>query len=327
VKSLKTRILFLIFSAILMPALIVQGHVSAQAAASSKPLKISPVKTQLTVKPGSTVKVSTFITNTTAQPTEYKVVENDFVAGDEKGTPSIILDEKSYAPTHSLKHFMQPIGNVSVPAGATTQVDVTIKVPANAQAGGYFGAVRFVPASSSLGGNLGVNASAASLILVTVPGALVEKVELTNFDIQQDGNSSSNFRSPDRLSLLVRFQNNGNVQVAPFGQINVLKGKKKVYSYDFNNQDNKDNVLPDSARRWNVPLKNLGKFGKYTVTGNFTYGTTNQSIEIKKTVWIVPTTYIYAAIGAIVGLVLLVLLIRGLLKSYKKKILRQSGRK
>jgi len=289
-------------------------------------LKISPVRTDVTIQPGESKKVQVIVTNLTDTAVFVKPIENDFVAGDEKGTPSIILDENSYAPTHSLKRFMLPLKNVTVPAKGSQTVDVTITVPQSAQAGGYFGAIRFAPTSPDGSKNVNINASVASLILMTVPGDLVEQLALTNFDIQQNGGSASNFRTPDNLEVLLRFRNAGNVQVAPFGQINVLKGEKVVYKTAFNGSDPKDTVLPDSARRWNVPLKNLGKFGKYTVVGNFTYGTSNKSIEIKKTIWIIPTMYIFGAIGGLILLILIIVFVIWFLKSYKKRILRSSRR-
>jgi len=256
-----------------------------------------------------------------------KPIENDFVAGDERGDPAVVLDPNSYAPTHSLKRFMVPLQDVTIPAGATKEVDVTISVPKTAQAGGYFGAVRFAPDTGGNSSSVSLGASVVSLILMTVPGPAVEQLTLTNFDVQQNGGTASNFRTSDSLSLLMRFQNKGNLQEAPFGQVYVQKGKKILYTYNFNQKDPKDQILPDSARRWTVPLKGLGKFGKYTVGATFTYGTKGQSIEISKTIWIIPTAYILAIVGAVI---LLALLIGGgyvFLKSYKRKILRSSRRR
>jgi len=294
--------------------------------AASNTLKVSPVRTDITVKPGESGKVSVVVSNLTDMPVIFKPIENDFVSGDEKGTPSIILDENSYAPTHSLKRFMIPLQNVTIPAKGSQQVDVTISVPPTAQAGGYYGAVRFIPAASSGADSVNLNASVASLILMTVPGDLVEKLALTNFDVQQNGGTASNFRNPDNLELVLRFKNSGNVQASPFGQINVTKGDKTLYKASFNADNPKGSILPDSARKWTMPIKNLGKFGKYTVTGNFTYGTSSESIEVKKTIWIVPTMYIFAAIGGVVGLILLIVFIVWFLKSYKKRILRSARR-
>ncbi len=289
-------------------------------------IKVSPLRTDLSIQPGAKGIVKVYVTNLTSQPIVLQAIENDFVAGDEKGTPSLVLDQNSYAPSHSLKRFMVAIQNVTVPAKGAQEVDVTIQVPKTAQAGGYFGALRFAPAGE---GSQPVNltGSVASLILLTVPGPTVEQLTLTNFDVQQNGGTATNFRNPNNLSLLVRFQNKGNLQEAPFGQIYIQKGKKVVYSYNFNQNQPPDEILPDSARRWTIPLKGLGKFGKYTIGATITYGTKGQSIEITKSIWIIPTTYIFAAIGSVVFLVVVIGGLWIFLRSYKRKILRSSRRR
>lgn len=332
VKSLKVRS---VTATILSAFLLLVGQGSAYAATTTSPnainnnansLKVSPLRSDITLDPGASGIVKTYVTNLTKNTVVLKAIENDFVAGDEKGTPSIILDENSYAPSHSLKRFMVPLQNVTVAAGATQEVDVHIAVPKTAQAGGYYGAIRFAPAGVA-SEQIALSSSVASLVLLTVSGPTVEQLTLTNFDIQQNGGTASNFRTPDNLSLLIRFQNKGNIQEEPFGQINVQKGKKVVYTANFNQDQPRDNVLPDSARRWNVPIKNLGKFGKYTVSGTFGYGSKGQTINIEKTVWIIPTAYILTGIG-----VVLFILIVGFgsflfLRSYKRKILKSSRRR
>lgn len=292
---------------------------------STNTLRISPVRSDVTIAPGNSAKVTVTISNITDTAVSLKPIENDFVAGDEKGTPSIILDENSYAPTHSLKRFMVPLKNVTVPANGSAEVAVNIVVPKTAQAGGYFGALRFAPTSPDGTQNVNVGASVASLILLTVPGDMVEKLTMTNFDIQQNGDTASNFRTPDNMNLFLRFKNEGNVQLAPFGKIYVKKGDKIVYSTNFNTEDPKQTILPDSARRWDeIKLKGFGKFGKYTVGATFGYGSKGQTIEIQKTVWIIPSTYIVGGLIAIGVLIALIVFIVLFLKGYKKRILRGS---
>ncbi len=290
-------------------------------------LKLSPVRSDITINPGTSAQVPVTVSNLTASPIALKAIENDFVAGDEKGTPSIILDSNSYAPTHSLKRFMVPLPNVTVPAHGSSTVSVTITVPKSAQAGGYYGALRFAPLTASGDQSVNLGASVASLILMTVPGNLVEKLTLTNFDLQQNGGTATNFRTPDNIQLFLRFQNGGNVQLAPFGQIYIQKGKKTVYSTDFNTAEPKGTILPDSARRWTVPLKGFGKFGKYTVGATIGYGTKGQTIELVKTIWIIPSTYIIGGLIALAVLVGLIIFIVLFLKGYKKRILKKSRRR
>jgi hypothetical protein len=309
VKRVKLRSHFLVIASVTLlaggqlggSALAVTGKTTATDPSknNANSIKVSPLRTDVTLDPGGSSVVKTYVTNLTDASVVFKPIENDFVAGDEKGTPSIILDENSYAPSHSLKRFMVPLQNITVAAGATQEVDVRVTVPKTAQAGGYYGALRFAPAGSG-SQPVVLSSGVASLILLTVTGPTIEQLTLTNFDVQQNGGTATNFRTPNDLALLLRFQNKGNLQEAPFGQINVQKGKKVVYSYNFNQTDPKNEILPDSSRRWTIPLKKLGSFGKYKISGTFGYGTKGQTVNIEKTVWIVPTTVILAVVIAVV---------------------------
>lgn len=297
---------------------------------SSSTLRVSPVRTNnLVVAPGSTGKVTITLTNLTSHDMAVTPIENDFIASDEDGTPALILDANKYAPTHSLKRFMQPLDLFTVPAKSNKKVDLVIKVPKDAQAGGYYGALRFEPiaTSTSTDTNANMQTSAASLVLLTVPGPMTEKLTVTNFEIHQNGKLSTNFRSSNDLSLYVRMKNDGNVHEGPFGAITVSRGDKVVYTYKFNDTEPRSMVLPDTARRWTIPLKNIDSWGKYKVSGVFTYGQDNQSINVDVSFWVVPWTLI--GISAAAGIVLLALIV-GIwlfLRSYKNKVLSNHQRR
>src|SRR3712207_399843 len=67
-------------------------------------LKISPVRTDLTIEKGGSRQVSLFIENITAFPLTISGVKNDFVASDdESGEPRVILDADKSAPGNSFK--------------------------------------------------------------------------------------------------------------------------------------------------------------------------------------------------------------------------------
>lgn len=294
------------------------------AVSTANTLKVSPVRTDIEIQPGASKTVKTTITNLTKDSITVRAIGNDFVAGDERGTPAIILDENSYAPTHSLKRFMAPLSDVTIPARQAKVVDVVITVPKDAQAGGYFGAVRFAPISPDNGGQVNLSASVASIILLTVSGNIVEKLELTDFNIQQDGQPGTTFDTPDDLQASVRFFNKGNVQVGPFGKVSVKSADKVIYETDFNNKDPRDMILPDSARRWDIPLKQIDTFGQYTVNATFTYGKKNQTVELKKSFWVIPHKIIAALIIGFLTILLLAggvgLFLRRL--KHRKKTLR-----
>ena len=279
---------------------------AVHAEATANTLKVSPLRTDIQVKPGETGKVDIVVTNLTSTSILVRPYENDFISGDEAGTPSIILDQDQFAPTHSLKRFLSPLQDVTIPASKSVVVTVDIIVPASTQAGGYFGAIRFSPTTPDSGGQVNTSASVASLILLTVPGDAVERLNLTDFSLLQGTKAGTDFRTPNDLKASIRFENKGNVQLGPFGKISVKQGDKIVYDADFNNKNPRDVILPDGARRWDVPLKDIGSFGYYTVSATFTYGSKNQSLDVTRSFWVIPTVVI---VGAIVGVVLLIGLI------------------
>lgn len=289
-------------------------------------LKISPVRTDLSIAPGKSGTVTVKVTNLTKAPMTIQSIQNDFVAGDERGTPALILDADAFAPTHSLKRFMVPIGNITIAPQAIQEVKLTINVPVDAKAGGYYGAVRFAPLAGDGSRNVNLNASVASLVLLTVPGETVEQLNLTNFNIMQGSKIDTIFQSANDLQLSFRMENKGNVQLGPFGQITVKQGDNVVYTYDFNIDDPRDMILSDSARRWDVPLKNIGSFGNYTVTALFTYGKNNQTLEVTKSFWVIPLSVILITVGTIVFLALLITAIVMFLRDYKRRIISKHGR-
>lgn len=271
------------------------------AATTANVLKVSPLRSDISIAAGSSKTVQITVINPTSNAINVSPIENDFTSGDEAGTPAIILDANTFAPTHSLKRFMTKVPDVVVPAGGSKTISVLITVPRTAQAGGYFGAIRLAPTDPDTGGQVNLSANVASIILLTVPGALTEKLNLTNFEIQQNGKSSSSvFRTPDNIEAYIRFENKGNVQTGPFGKISVKQGSKVVYEADFNTKDPRDVILPDGARRWSVPLKSIGKFGHYTVSATLTYGQNNQTVQVTKSFWVIPMYIIIAAIAAVV---------------------------
>ena len=316
--------LMIVFVAAL--GLLVGAHsVSAATNTATNVLKVSPVRNDVEINPGESKKVQTVVTNLTKNDITVKAIENDFVAGDENGTPSLILDENKFAPTHSLKRFMAPLEDVTIPAGKAKTIEVMIAVPKGTQAGGYFGAVRFAPVDPATGGQVNLSASVASLILLTVPGDATERVALTDFNVQQDGKSNTFFQTPKNLSVAFRMENKGNIQEGPFGTISVKNGDKVVYTAKFNENTPRDMILPDSARKWSVPLDKIGSFGKYEVIATFSYGKKNETINFTRSFWVVPQAMIIAAVIGVIVLILLIVGIIYFLRGYKKRILRKHG--
>ena len=301
---------------------------SATAATSGgNGMKVSPVTTNLTINPGETQVVTVNVQNITNVTSTLQVAINDFTAEGETGNPALILDPGQYAPVHSLKRFVAPIPDITLAAGQSKAIKVEITIPKGTSGGGYYGAVRFAPATINQANNVTLSSSVASLILVRVPGNFKEQLNLASIDVRGGANGSPSvfFTSNQNLYAAIRFQNTGDVQEQPFGKVLLKSGSSDLASYEINDAT-RGNVLPDSIRKFTVKLDKVGWFGKYTVTGNFGYGTNGQLLSGETTFYVVPMP---AIIGVLLLLGAILFLIFGfprLKRQYDRGVVRRARR-
>lgn len=316
---------------VVLPVLMASAVVPAFAAGASpgnvgNGMRISPIRSDLTINKGESKSVTISVTDVSPAPLTLQVVINDFLPStNESGTPELLLNNQP-APSHSLKKIAQPVPNFTLQPNQQKDVTINLNVPSGLAAGGYYGAVRFLPASANASKNLSLSASVASLVLVTVPGNYKEQMSIASMEIQQSGHTHSIFSTSKNLQVLVRFQNTGDVQEQPFGKVQVKKGSKVVSTAEINNTDPRDNVLPNSIRRFSAPLSGVGSFGKYTVQGAFGYGS-GQLLTATTTFYVIPTPLILAVIAIIVVLILLAIFVPKAIRRHDRSVLRRSGRR
>jgi hypothetical protein len=315
-----------LWSSLAVLLFVMQGFASA----AGNGLRVSPVVSNLTISPGTSQTLTVDVTNVTTQPATFEAIVNDFTANsNETGDPELILGTNQYAPSHSLKRYIQPIPNVTIQAGQELAVPVTIIIPKNAAGGGYYGAVRFAPASAgnaqdtvSLAGSVG------SLILVKVPGNIVNKLSIASFDSASNGNVDSFLTSNKKVDAVVRFQNEGNIQEQPFGKILVENRSGKTLSeVEVNTTDPPGNVLPNSVRKFVVPVTGIGSFGIYKLEGNFGYGTNGQLLSASTTFYVVPTYAIFIFVLIVLLLLFLIFGLPKLIRTYNQRVIRQASRR
>lgn len=316
-------------SVVTVPALAAtSSSTSGTTSTSANGMKVSPVRTDLTINPGSSKTIDVYIQNVTGTKATLAVLLNDFEAGkDESGTPMLLLDGRR-APQHGLKQYITPIDNVVVQPNEQKDIKVTIRIPEGTPGGGYFGAVRFVPISSpSSDRTVTLGASVGSLILVKVPGDYKEKLSLASFDVAQGNQPGTFFTSSRDLKAVARFTNQGDVQEEPFGKVLLKKGDKTLGSYEINNTIPRGSVLPASTRRFEVPLKDAGSFGKFTLQGNFGYGSNGQLLTASRSFYVIPVFLIIAVIVIILLILFAIFGLPRLIRSYNKKVVSRASRR
>lgn len=310
------------------------AHAQQRTRVGGNALKVSPVRTDVTMDPGTQRTVTVYISNLTDVPTTLDPVFNDFIAsGNEDGQPQVILDENQYAPSHSLKQFVLNMPNFTIAPNQTKQIDIKINIPKEAAGGGYFGAIRFQPAQLDDGSKetLNLTASVGSLILLRVNGDIREAMNVASLTVHKDKKEAASFFTSNKgLQAVIRFENTGNVQLEPFGKMQVKRFGKAVGSYEINARGEnaaRASVLPESIRRFTQDLKGLSSFGKYTIEGSFGYGSTGQLITAKTTFYIIPLALIILGIIALLIVVFLIFALPRMIRSYNRRIIRKASRR
>lgn len=289
--------------------------------------KISPVRTDLIADVGTSQTVPVYIQNVSSAAEDLQVLIDDFQANsDESGDPDILLNGAS-AP-HGLKQFITvPTPTFTLQPGQQKEIDVVVTIPAKAAAGGYYAVFRIAPATVGGGKNVTLAASVGSLILVTVPGNIKEQVGIVGFSVQSGGKNRTILTSGKSLDAVVRFENSGDVQEQPFGKIVLKKYGKQIGLYSVNTAEPPGNVLPDSIRKFSVPLTNVSSIGKYTIQGNFGYGSNGQLISATSTFYIIPVFAILSVIIVIAIILVAIFEMPRLIRSYNRRIIRRAGRR
>lgn len=288
--------------------------------------RISPPRYELNIARGASQTVSIFVENLANSQVTAKPIVNDFVAGSqENGDPQLILDPAKSSPGNSFKPLVQSIPNAILAAQERKEIKVTLSVPANAAAGGYYGAIRFQPVyNSSSPANVSITASVGTLFLVTVPGNLTQKLDLASFNATHKGKSGSIFNSGP-ISIVTRLHNAGNIHVQPFGKILVKNTFGKVVAtVELNNASPRGNVLPGTTRKFENALGLKHMLGRYTAQGNLAYGDNGNIISTQTTFYVIPYVLI---IIVVLLIIFLIFILPRLFRWYNRRVVERSQKK
>ena len=137
---------------------------------------VSPVIEELTVAKGQSQSFDISVQNPTTVPVIAHAIVNDFEANpNESGVPALILNSNTPLPVNSFKSLVSPIADTTLAGGQKKYISVLLHVPANANAGGYYGAIRFVPTGNTTSANVGLTASVGCLSYLQYRGIWLKK--------------------------------------------------------------------------------------------------------------------------------------------------------
>lgn len=320
----------LVFSLLLTLVCSVQ-YVSAQSASNSngQALEIGPTVIALEANQGEIVRADIKIRNISSGPLIVNGEINDFVAGGEDGTPKILLEESEINNNqYSMRNWISPLPELNLISKQIETQSVIISIPTDAAPGGYYGVIRFTSTPSELeGSGVSLSASLGSLILLKINGEVKEKLTMEEFYATQNGGTSRSIFEDQPIQFIARIKNEGNIHEQPSGQITITDMfNNKIASVNVNLNKTKNNVLPNSIRKYEQVLDNsvIGNkmlFGRYKAEIKLTYGANDQEIIQTIDFWVIPYTKI---IVAVIALIAGFFIFRFTIRSYNKRIVAKA---
>jgi hypothetical protein len=286
---------------------------------SASGLSISPLRQNITLKPGQATSIAITLKNITAGPIVAKSAVKDFGSDGVTGNPKIITSP-NYNDPESIKNFLVGLGDVDLAVNQQETIQLPVQAPSNATPGAYFGLITYqaVPDNGKIGANsksdnVALSAAVSQLVFITVPGKVSQSLQLNAIHIYKDvdGNTSGGilFIKPPK-SVGVQIHNFGNAFATPFGTIVIKKGSKQVYSYQLNGGITRGLMLPNSGRIYKNAVKNITTPGHYTVQVNGSYGSGSTILTAQKSFWYIPAWLIIVFVAIIIFILIGLWLLR-----------------
>jgi hypothetical protein len=294
----------------------------AHAADTAQGVQVSPALVELNAVRGKTYTINLRVMNVTGGDLVYNTLAEDFTATGETGTPKI--NATSNLPeTASIKTWVSVEPSFTLGSHQEKNVDVTVTIPSNAEAGGHYGVLRFSGSAPDINTTgVGITASAGVLFLIKVDGTIVEKANLASFFTANNDGKQNSFFENGPINFAVRIQNVGNIHVKPTGNVEIKDMFGNIAgNIPVNDANPPSNVLPNSIRRFDVKLDKSWMFGLYTANLALSYGTNGQAITDTISFWVIP--YRIILIGLLIIITIIYILYR-LVKVYNRHIIEKA---
>lgn len=132
--------LFLLVALLIAPSFVSAYSISRVEVENKKDFVVGPGKIEVFANPGETIKKTISVINRTNRRATYSVVTEDFIGSDRKDAPVVLLgNDKS---PFSFKDGLVPeVKQFTLNFAEKIDLPVTIKIPENAQPGGFYSSV------------------------------------------------------------------------------------------------------------------------------------------------------------------------------------------
>ncbi len=300
-------------------------------------LTLIPPRLELDGDPGTTVNSEFKVVNESAETQTYYTQVENFESKDESGNPQFVQTREGLAVWTNVEP------SVTVAPGERKTVPFTIRIPRNAEPGGYFASifVRTTPPSAG-GGEVSIGARLGTLVLLRVNGEIQEGVDILEFT----SDNQKRFFTSLPVEFYYRFQNTGADRVKPTGDV-VIKNIFQLTAKVLSANRTEGSVLPRSIRRFEMawihggggqedPVAQVGipvsggffeqakyqwsnfALGMYTANLDIAFGEHGNTASSTFSFFIVPWQLLTIAVGL---LLIILIVLRFIIRRYNRYII------
>jgi len=299
--------IFVVASSVILMGVFFVLPMAAQKKAGEG-LTISPPVNEVSLDKGDKSEQTIKLINPTKDTVEVYPKVMDFRAKGESGEPDFYqaTDEMSKFALSKWVTFSKD--KVVIAPDKFVHFKYTINVPQGAEPGGHYGVMFFAsepPETRKDITNVSLASMIGSLVLVKVPGAIIEKGLLESFSANKFLYLNNNVNFTTRVSNL------GNVHFKPKGNITI----KNIFGKDTQTltvNESGGNILPDSIRKFTNEWKSdKFLFGIYKANLGIVYGESGKTLIGTSTFLIIPWWLLILIISLLILIItLLVIFIR-----------------
>jgi hypothetical protein len=263
---------------------------------------LEPGKVEVFLEPGETVTRNIYVTSRVQKRTRFLIETEDFIGSQSQDNAVVLLgDQKS---PYSFKDALLPeVREFTLDFGQKITIPIKVKIPQNAQPGGFYSSVIISNAPDKSGQAVGgarVMSRLGALFFIRVKGDVKEEGKLDDIRI---AGPSKLFYQKGPFDFQILFNNTGTVHLVPYGKINItnftgsLLATIPVDGYF---------ALPNSLRYREVTWYSDFLFGRYKATVELNRGYKN-GLDVVDTesvaFWVIPWKFLASGFAIVFILV------------------------
>lgn len=264
---------------------------------------VGPGRLEVTVKPGESVTKMMTVTNRISDKRAFSLMVED-MSGSADGSGAVVLLGDQAGPYTLRDYISFPGTTINLDLGERAQVPVTISMPANAEPGGYYGAVlvstiqdegsvEVATARSPIVARIG------TLFFITVPG----KAETSGQVLSLTTKNNQWWWQSGPIDLGILFENTGSIHLNPYGEVQITNmfgeevGFLELEPWF---------VLPKSLRLRELTWDRELLIGRYTITAKVNRGYDDVIDEKTVVIWVMPWKVIILVFGVLFSVFFLI---------------------